>query len=497
MDVKTVSIENLMNESGVKFGTSGARGLVTDMTDEVCYAYTTAFLQSLQKQGEIQKGETVAVGGDLRPSTGRIMRAVSAAAADLGYKVENCARLPSPALAYYGLLQGIATVMVTGSHIPEDRNGIKYTKKQGEILKNDEALMKAQTVLISKHRFNERGDLIGGHEMPAENLGAMRTYLDRYLDGFPAGCLKGLKVGVYLHSAVGRDAMVSVLSGLGADVVQLGYSDVFVPVDTEAIRPEDVEAAKKWSFEHKLDAIVSTDGDSDRPLVADERGRWIRGDVAGILVSKFLGADTVVVPVSCNTAVEKCGWFERVVRTRIGSPFVIEDMQNAERVHGGRVVGYEANGGFLVQSRLEIEGRTLLALPTRDALIVHLAILMLARQQRKRISELLLQLPERFTYSDRLKNFPVELSRKRIEALYSKEKPSDFGEIIKMFGEPDTTVISMDTTDGLRITFSNLEVIHLRPSGNAPELRCYTEADSEQRAQELNRRCIEILQTWR
>jgi hypothetical protein len=53
----------------------------------------------------------------------------------------------------------------------------------------------------------------------------------------------------------------------------------------------------------------------------------------------------------------------------------------------------------------------------------------------------------------------------------------------------------LDRTDGLRITFENGEIVHLRPSGNAPELRCYTEAASEARAQELNVRCLERLRT--
>ena len=62
---------------------------------------------------------------------------------------------------------------------------------------------------------------------------------------------------------------------------------------------------------NRFDAIFSTDGDSDRPLVADETGKWLRGDVAGILTARYCHAEAVVVPVSCNTAVERCGWFAR------------------------------------------------------------------------------------------------------------------------------------------------------------------------------------------
>ena len=54
-----------------------------------------------------------------------------------------------------------------------------------------------------------------------------------------------------------------------------------------------------------------------------------------------------------------------------------------------------------------------------------------------------------------------------------------------MFSELCGEITKIDETDGLRLTFANEEVIHLRPSGNAPELRCYAEADTESRAGEL------------
>src|ERR1700743_3802821 len=98
-----ISIQELMAQSGVAFGTSGARGLATAMTDAVCYAYTKGFLQYLESIGELRRcGESVAMGGDFRPSTDRVMEAVSRAAMDLGYRCVNCGKVPSPAVALYG-----------------------------------------------------------------------------------------------------------------------------------------------------------------------------------------------------------------------------------------------------------------------------------------------------------------------------------------------------------------------------------------------------------
>src|SRR3954466_9459128 len=100
MLARRVSIAEAMDSSGVAFGTSGARGLVSAMTDEVCYIYTRGFLQYLEREREIQRGGRVAIAGDLRPSTPRIMRAVMKAIADHGsVPVNGGARAPpAPAL---------------------------------------------------------------------------------------------------------------------------------------------------------------------------------------------------------------------------------------------------------------------------------------------------------------------------------------------------------------------------------------------------------------
>ena len=491
MLTRKVSIAQVMDHSGVAFGTSGARGLVSAMTDEVCYTYTRGFLQYLEREREIERGGQVAVAGDLRSSTGRIMRAVMKAITDHGNVPVNGGRVPSPAVALYGFNNRVPSIMVTGSHIPDDRNGIKFNRPASELLKRDEPGMKEQVVELPPD-FDAKGatTAAGQRAEPALEASIEERYVQRYFEAFGEGALRGARIGLFEHSAVGRDICFKVLSGLGAEVTRLGRSDAFIPVDTEAIRPEDVASAARWGQEHAFDSIVSSDGDSDRPLVSDEHGKWLRGDVAGILTAKFLGATFVATPVSCNTAVEKCGAFSRVARTRIGSPYVIEAMNGAL---GGaeKVVGYEANGGFLTATDFTFAGR-LPALPTRDALLVHLAVLLSARAQRVSISQLLAALPQRFTASDRLEDFPTALSKERLGVLaqggaaaIAKEFP-DFGKVLEV-----------SNVDGLRITFASAEVVHLRPSGNAPELRCYTEAASEARAIKLNEEALCVLRAWR
>src|SRR5262249_22448865 len=111
------------------FGTSGMRGLVKDITDLEAYISVKGTLLYLRQRDE--SGDTIVLGGDLRPSTDRIMRASLQAILDAGFSVEHIGKLPTPALVLHSIEEGRAGVMVTGSHIPFDRNGIKINKSAG------------------------------------------------------------------------------------------------------------------------------------------------------------------------------------------------------------------------------------------------------------------------------------------------------------------------------------------------------------------------------
>ena len=479
-----ITVKDLMAESGVAFGTSGARGTVAAMTDRVCYGYTRGFLSYLATLGEFQPGGRVALAGDLRPSTPRILAACARAVRDEGGVPVFCGYVPTPALALYSFAQGIPCLMVTGSHIPADRNGIKFYRPTGEVLKSDEAGMSAQLVPLPEGAFTVEGMLTEAEVLPSVT-DVETAYVQRYIDHFGAGSLGGKRIGVYQHSAVGRDILARIVRELGAEIELLGRSESFIPVDTEAIRDEDVVLARDWASAGTFDAIISTDGDSDRPLLADENGVWMRGDVLGILSAARVGATAVVTPVSSNTALELSDQFPRCRRTRIGSPYVIAAMREEHAAPSDVVCGYEANGGFLLGSDiLGAGGTTTTALETRDAV---LPILLVLTATGGSVSQQLASLPQRFTFSDRLKEFPPALSEQLFAMLKAGSREEQLALQTELFGASAGEATVIDDTDGMRATFSTGEIIHLRGSGNAPELRCYTEADSEERAVALNR----------
>ena len=464
-----------MRATGVRFGTSGARGLVEQMSDEVCYAYATAFLQKVV--GKDCKVGKVLLGHDLRPSSPRIAGACAAAIRNLGGEMIYAGALPTPALASYANYLNAAAIVITGSHIPFDRNGIKFYSVLGEISKADElAIQQAEVEVPNELMISQ---------LPVPDIKVEAHYLNRYVDFFGAGFLNGIRVAIYEHSSVARDLLRNILIALGAEVISLGRTDTFVPIDTEAVRPEDVIQAAKWAKEYAFDAIFSTDGDADRPLIGDEQGQWLRGDVVGILCAKFLNANVVVTPVSSNTLAEKSGWFNQVARTRIGSPYVIAGMEQARLNSSDVVVGFEANGGFLLGSDVIRDSKTLAALPTRDAVLPMLAVLCMARERGCSLSALVASLPGRFTASDRLQNFPTEKSAFLLNMLQL-----DRHRAAEVMAPHSGEIVIVDLIDGFRVTFSNGDIVHLRPSGNAPELRCYAEAETPTKAQSLCDECL-------
>lgn len=356
--------------------------------------------------------------------------------------------------------------MITGSHIPADRNGLKFYAPDGEITKAHEASILAALGAAPAPVPAAEGALT------TVDLGP--TFVARYVTAFGPAALAGRRIGVWSHSAVGRDLLIETLSALGAEAVEIARSKAFVPVDTEAV-PEDIRGfLRKTARRQGLEAIVSTDGDGDRPLLTDETGAVIPGDVLGQITARLLGAEVAVTPVSSNTGIEASGL--RVIRTRIGSPFVIAGM---ESVPAARVVGYEANGGFLLGFDATGPAGPLPALMTRDSHLPIIAPLVAAGAGG--LAALVAAEPARFTSADRLQEVPTEASAALVAGLrYDAGAKANF---LSAFG--DEALAGTDTTDGLRLTLTSGRILHLRPSGNAPELRFYTEAETLEAATKL------------
>jgi phosphomannomutase len=378
--------------------------------------------------------------------------------------------LPTPALALHAMAAGGPAIMVTGSHIPADRNGLKFYTPQGEITKDDE-----QGILAALT------DEVPAGSAAAEDgfAAAGDRYRQRYRHFLPPETLSGWSIGVFEHSSVARDLLVSLFTRAGADVARLGRSERFVAVDTEATGDPVFASCRRWIADYRLDAIVSTDGDADRPLVIDAEGRFLRGDALGLIAAQLCGAESIVTPVTSNSALETAGGIKRIRRTKVGSPFVVAGM-DAARASGERlVVGFEANGGVLLGADARIGGASLAALPTRDSILPILAVFATAAARGQGLGETVAGLGLSQTTSDRIAGVASEDS-----AEFLRRLTKDTAYPARFFagaGKP----VGLSSIDGPRFRLSGGEIVHYRPSGNAPELRCYVEAASEDRARWL------------
>jgi phosphomannomutase len=319
----------------------------------------------------------------------------------------------------------------------------------------------------------------------------------------------------------------------------VGRSETFIPIDTENIPDEQLDRLAEFADAAEAkgpspDAIVSTDGDSDRPLVTavlpaaaamsnGKRVRFLPGDLLGIVVAEYLRADAAAVPISANDAVERRLRERNILlqKTKIGSPYVIsalDELRGSGKVQ--RVVGWEANGGFLTGSDVALGESQLAALPTRDAMLPILANLFAAAGEGISLSALWDRLPARFGRAGLIDNVPVAASQAILAGLIP---PGDVIEVefdkagtILDRSRPQAAPMALDSAlaevwrerkatlknyftraegfddiarlnvlDGVRIYFTNGDVAHIRPSGNAPQLRIYANGDSQERADRI------------
>jgi phosphomannomutase len=527
----------------LKFGTSGLRDTVKNMTDLECYVNARGFIAYLEDSGEFKKGDTVALAGDRRPSTYKIKRAVAAAICDSGGIVNDQGQVPSPALANYAICNNMAGIMVTGSHIPADRNGIKFTKRTGEILKSDESGIlenvrkeRIKVYAVEDSIFDKKGAFKADFKSKFNQLlraechtgESGQLYIDRYKCAFGNEFFpEGTKIFLYQHSAVGRDIAKEIFESLGAEIfapdIEINNeplrSNQFVPVDTESVTEKTLGIFKRVLVDNDLDIGITLDGDADRPLLVyreyeagkpTDNVKYITGDILGLLAilglqNLNIKVDAVCVPVSANDAIIKICQEKGIelTLTKIGSPYVIAAMNDSIRSHsddsGWTVFSWESNGGFLTGTDLTIGDKTLKALPTRDAVLPLLSVIHLIKKSGKNVSQFLKTLPSRFTHADRKRRFPMERAKAIISYLTPKDlnDPDELEKIKKrieaLFLEDDGfgKVENVNYTDGIRILFDNGEISHLRPSGNAPEFRNYAIADSQDRAREIVRIGIE------
>lgn len=425
------------------FGTSGIRGPArTLFTPQFCFDIGRAFAFFLDEHD--QKG-TVAIGIDTRASSPHLAQNLIYGLRHAGREVVHLGAIPVPAACY--ALQSMAVVgalMVTGSHIDIDSNGVKFFAFKEEIGKNHE-----QEISDYYYQIREQVKPEPIYGVIPQSTAGLNNYLEMLLALIDQP-LPRLKIVFDPGNGAQTETVGTVLRELGLEHIAINASiqKSLISRDTETEGVFTI-LQEKVKEEH-VDFGVGFDSDGDRAVFVDEAGNFIPGDYTGTLLAKWFAADTVVCPVNVSAVINHIG--KEVIRTKVGSPYVIEAMKKS-----GATFGFESNGGC-------IHADTML---TRDGGATFVKMLNILKWSGKTLAQLMAELPQFFI--------------RRAKFACPTEKFSHILEQAKKFQK----AISIDETDGVKLILDAATWVLFRPSGNAPEFRVFVESNTATKANQL------------
>ncbi|OGM16512.1 hypothetical protein A2V55_02425 [Candidatus Woesebacteria bacterium RBG_19FT_COMBO_37_29] len=425
------------------FGTSGIRGSADDLfTNQFCFDIGRTYSLFLKSHNEMG---AIAIGMDPRGSSPRIKEAIISGLVFAGREVFDEGATPIPAVNYILKVDNMfsGSLMVSGSHIKADLNGIKFFAFKEEILKvNEKEIEQIYAANKDKIKYTSLNKNITNENRANESY-------QEYLFSLAQKPLPAWKVVVDAGNGAQSDTMPQVLKRLGLEVIEMNCSiqGEFYARDTEIESDYSNLIAKVKDV--KADFGVGYDADGDRVVFIDEKGSFITGDYTGTLIAREVEGDTIVTPINASQVIDKIG--KKVERTKVGSPYVVEKMKEKKASFG-----FEANGGGIFAEML-----------SRDGGHSTIEILNILAKSNKRLSEVVAELPKYYIYRDKVA-YKWELKDKII----NEAKENFKGEKI-------------DETDGLKIWLNDNTWILFRSSLNAPEFRVFVESKSKEKAQNL------------
>jgi phosphoglucosamine mutase len=421
------------------FGTSGIRRLadrnLVELSLQVGLAMGTLY-------------DNVVVGRDTRTSGPALHHAVTSGLLATGSTCYDCGILPTPSVAFI-VREFQAGIMITASHNPPQYNGLKLLNPDGS------AFSAAQQKQVE--------DLIGGltpvkaqwdQMQPGEFYNtAIEKHVSRISQDFP----DGIKVKVVVDCGCGAAYFITpnLLKSLGCTVIPLNcYPSGVFPREVEPIRDnlgELMQAVK----DSGADLGIAHDGDADRMMAVDDKGRFIAGDKMLAILACDSGSKDIVTTFDASLNIEEMGL--RVRRTRVGDPYVSEELKK-----GGGFGGETSGAWVFPQISLCPDGIYAAARIARVA-------------GRQRLSDLVDSIPSYPLVRGSISGNEAEVERAK-DRLLEQLKPA-----------------SVDTLDGLKLNFKDGWLL-IRPSGTEPKIRITAEARSEVAARRYYESTIKIIE---
>ncbi|MBN1693504.1 MAG: phosphoglucosamine mutase [Dehalococcoidales bacterium] len=419
------------------FGSSGIRALFNKEL------LSTAFRVGLAV-GE--KYPNVVIGRDTRTSGDAMKHALTSGLLAAGASCQDAGIIPTPTLAY-ATREFDAGVMITASHNPPEYNGIKLFNPDGSSFggyqqEQIEAMVRAESYGVTEQDKTVQS---GNYN------GAVANHIDAIASFFPSPL--NIKVVVDAGGGAASEITLRLLEKLGCEVVALNCEPT-----GEFPRPSEPVAAnltELCSLVKKSGAAVGIahDGDADRMMAVDEKGRYITGDVMLATLARAVGARDMVTTLDASMAIDEMGL--KIRRTKIGDTFVSEELKK------GGDFGGETSGAWIFPA--------LSLCP--DGIFAAAQIAALATEHK--LSELADAVPVYPLFRGNISSKGLEMAR--LKADLAALKP-----------------LSVSDMDGVKLVFSDGWLL-VRPSGTEPKIRITAEAKTEARARELYDSCLDII----
>jgi phosphoglucosamine mutase len=439
------------------FGTDGIRGQANStITPELA-------LKVGQAAGLIfRRGDhrhRVLIGKDTRLSGYMIETALVAGFTSVGMDVLLTGPIPTPAVGMLTRsMRADLGVMISASHNPFADNGIKLFGPDGFKLSDEveheiEGLMASElTNKLAKSMDLGRAKRIDGVQ-------------DRYIEFAKRTLPRNLSLGglrIVVDCANGASYRVApeALRELDAEVIAIGVEPDGFNINRDCGSTEPAALCQKVK-EMRADIGIALDGDADRVLIADERGRVIDGDQLLAVIAESWKADGrlavngIVATVMSNLGLER--YLEKLgislARTPVGDRYVLEHMRN----HGYNVGG-EASGHIILSDYTT----------TGDGFLAALQVMAVVTRQNKPVSEVCHRfdpLPQvlknvRYKTGKPLENDEVRSAIKHAEARLNVHgrliiRPSGTEPVIRVMGEGEDKVLVEEVVDGIVDALTN------------------------------------------
>ena len=423
------------------FGTSGVRGpAATLFTSEFCQKLGVSFARFLSNHQQLGP---VCIGIDNRQSSPRIQSSLLQGLALQGREVVNLGVVPVPAAHYAHLSSSfVGAIMVTGSHIDTESNGVKFFAFKEEITKSHESEIESIFDNISSQFLDTKYQILN------TDLG-----FNNYLENLLAHLDSPIKI---------NKVVLDTGNGGQTEIIKALFREANIPFAAindhlqESLLSRDTESdgsfqelSEKVVSEH-ADLGVGFDSDGDRLVLADHLGKIIPGDYLGSLISQYFAGESIVCPINVSNVVNYLS--KEVYRTKVGSPYVVEKMKSTSSI-----LGFESNGGV-------IHGDNMFS---RDGGLSLVRVLNILNWTKSNLKDLI----DKFPHFHQIKtkfNCPFD----QYQNIYDQAQSF----LIPKF---------IDRTDGVKLILDDSSWVLFRGSGNAPEFRIFVESDSITKATDL------------